>query len=145
MVQEVRQVMLNVDEIVAAIDDYRQISPEFLPAGKITSCQITDFDSVNIAIEIMRDGFIRQSSFTLRGAELLKPLVYFCLQKGIPLPRDGRKVALFGETAVMLCITRNMDVDLPAWIAAMRLDQIKSVTALSPADIDLGMIARRKA
>ncbi len=143
MVQEVRQVMLNVDEIVAAIHAYRKIAPDFLPEGKITDCKMLNTDSVNITIEIERDGFVRPAAFILKSTELLKPLVCFCLQKSIPLPKDGRKVALFGENAVMLCITRNMDFELPAWIASMRLDQIQSVTALSPADIKLGPVGAR--
>ncbi len=137
MVQEIREIMLGVDELVAAIEAYRQLSPEFLPPGKITNCFLTETNTVSISIEIAREGYSRNAEFILNKSDLLRPLACFCLQNGISIPKDGLKRAVIGKKAVSFVITYDLDVKIPAWIAPMRLDRIKSVASLTPGDIYL--------
>jgi len=68
MVLEVRKIVLNTDELVDAIDTYRQMTPEFLPAGRIVRCTTSKFGTVTVSIELRRDGFMRTAEFTLGHA-----------------------------------------------------------------------------
>ncbi len=135
MVQEVREIVLNPDELAEAIDIYRQLTPEFLPPGRIVQCRATKSRTVTVSVEIIRDGFKRVADFSIGQAQILRPLIGFCLKKGIPLPKDGQKEAMIAANIVVLYVTRNVNVELPPWTLAMRLDQVKSVEDLLPGDL----------
>lgn len=100
MTQETRKIILESDELVAALEAHRKATPDFLPGGAITSCKAgPDFIHV-----VMVSG-----DATLKSLDLLKTLIRFCLKHNIPLPRDGKKTYTLENGKPALTITLTID------------------------------------
>ena len=107
MVKEVRKIILSRDEIIAALESYRRTNFEFLPPGKIVRCEMKDGTPVNVGIEAMQGEKIRVTNSYLDSPRLLEPLIRFCLENKIVLPRNSRKVAMVGDNQASLLIQIN--------------------------------------
>lgn len=98
MVEEVRQITLNAAELMRALECYRAKNASFLPPGVIV-----DFStSANQTFKVMvnTEGGIRGTEFTF--ADLLEPVICFCIESGVPLPRASRKsVEMHGSNAML--------------------------------------------
>ncbi len=137
MVQEIRQIMLTEDELVHAIEAYRKVVPGFLPPGKITHCLFADEETVTVSIETPCNDGVKPVTFILQGFDIVEALITFCIQRNIPLPREGKKSANIKAKAASLWVTVNLNTETPAWVAPMQQTHLTSLVEASPADIVL--------
>jgi hypothetical protein len=107
MVEEVRKIMLSMDEIKAAYEAYRVTAPGFLPEGTILGCQTRE-DAVIVSIDASSSDTKKQYEVILRGIDVLRPLIRFCIENSIMLPRDGKKSVLIDKTRIVLVIELTM-------------------------------------
>jgi len=74
----------------------------YLPKGKIVAFEILDVTSVMVTVAT--DDSPEGVRVILNESKLLKPLIRFCLENNIMLPRDGHKSVLLTENNVTLCV-----------------------------------------
>jgi hypothetical protein len=113
MVQEMRRIVLNHEELKIALDSHRRMTADFLPEGLITSCNAVDGQNIKIAVQIPVGGSSRSVELTLVGDDLLEPLIRFCSENNIMLPRSGVKTVLIIKNQIVLSITINFDPEQP--------------------------------
>ncbi len=131
MVQDMRRIILSEEELVSAIESYRRMTPSFLPEGTVKTCAPSDAH-VSVTLQVPAGNSTNDVELKLSCADLLKPLIRFCLENNIILPRDGKKVALISQGQVILGITLDLNVDCSEFISPMRLSHLAN---LSPADL----------
>jgi hypothetical protein len=105
MVREVRGIMLSLDEVQNAFVCYQRMTPHFLPHSLIKGCK-TETDGVTLMVETASGGNStqRSSELTLRGIDVLRPLIRYCIENNIMLPREGRKSVLIKKDLIALHI-----------------------------------------
>jgi hypothetical protein len=112
MVKEMRKIILSRDECIAALESYKRTNFEFLPVGKILKCELKAGSPVIVGIEIAGAITMKLTECTLEPPKLLEPLIRFCIEHNIVLPRNSRKSALTGDDQAVLYIqmstTENM-------------------------------------
>src|SRR6185295_5618547 len=97
MVSEVRTILLNEEEVVTALTSYRRLNPGFLPSGKITGCKARDEVEAIVVIAMQFGGIVKPMERTLSAEALLEPIIHFCIENNILLPRRGRKSVIFDD------------------------------------------------
>jgi hypothetical protein len=107
MVQELRQVILGKEEFISALESHSRMNVSFLPKGKIVAFEILDMSTVMITVAT--DENAEGVRVIMKESKLLKPLIRFCLENNIMLPRDGHKSVLLTENNVTLCIALEVD------------------------------------
>ena len=117
MVQEVRRIIFSQDELMAAFECYRRVTPDFLPEGRVVYCKPTDEMTVQVTLETNIDGTAQLQECTIRGVDVLKPLIRFCIEHRIMLPKEGRKTVALQHTSLVICIALTVHVDLPKYVA----------------------------
>ncbi len=127
MVQEVRNIILSMDEIHTAFECYQRITPEFLPKGTIISCKTMD-NAVVLAVDIQYGATPQRQLLTYKGLDVIKPLIRFCIENNIMLPRDGRKSVLIEGDRIILHVELDLNMDMPTSLSPMQMKHIdKSV------------------
>ena len=130
MVQDIRRIILSEEEITSAIESYRRMTKGFLPEGIISSCKACDEQNVSIMMKAADGNTANDVELKLSCADLLRPLVRFCLENNIMLPRDGKKTALISKNQIMLCITLDLDFDLTETAKPMSISHLPPDDAL---------------
>jgi hypothetical protein len=108
MVKEMRKIILTKDELITALDAYKRSDFEFLPPGKIIGCALKAGEPVTVALETMYANKIQATEFNLEPQRLLEPMIRFCLENNIVLPRNSKKSALIGDDQAALYIQIGM-------------------------------------
>ena len=111
MVQEVRRIILSQAEIICAFDSYRRMSPQFLPLGQIIDCKPQNNGSVLLLLDIPAGSGFHQTEITLKDTDVLLPIIRFCLENNIMLPKAGKKSIIVNNNVLALDIKINMDTD----------------------------------
>ncbi len=113
MVQEFRRIVLSTEEVEDALEIYRRIAPAFLPEGKIARCNVTEYGVVKLMLETKREGGQpHQTYHTLQALDILKPIVGFCIEHQIPLPKSGRKLIEMQRGCVVLRVELTIEVNI---------------------------------
>lgn len=120
MVQEIRDIILSLDEVLLAFDGYHRITPGFLPKDSvIIGCKTLDGAVVLSAIVI--DGSLReQKELMFKGVDVLRPLIRFCIENNVMLPRDGKKSILIDHDKIRIHIELILGLEMPAALSPMR-------------------------
>lgn len=113
MVQEYRKIILSTDELMLALEIYRKIAPTFIPEGKIVRCSALEYGAVKILLETGEGDKKQQNPLTLQSADILKPVIGFCIEHKIMLPRAGRKSVEVQRGSVALKIELTLQVEFP--------------------------------
>jgi hypothetical protein len=87
MAHEIRTIFLTKDELVVAFCSYRRQNPAFLPAGKIINCTV---ESDKVMVDMTGEALV-----LLDASKLVEPLVRFCIESNIMLPKQSRKTVVF--------------------------------------------------
>ncbi len=133
MVQEVRKIILTAEEMAAAFDSYRRVTPHFLPDGNIVRCAQAPDHAVTVVIEAPAPaGGAAPAQFTFKGVNILRPLIRFCIENNIMLPRDGHKSVIVDDKGFTLCIELNMQIDLTESCAPMSVADVKGIVEILP-------------
>jgi hypothetical protein len=131
MVMDIRRVTLSEYELTAALVSYQRVTPEFYPTGKIIDCKPTADGKILATLENDSQS-PRRWEVTLKPSDALKPLIRFCLENNIMLPRNGQKSVSIADNRVALYVVLNLDVDLAGSLDPMRVTHLNAVT---PADL----------
>ncbi len=107
MVQELRQIIFGKEEFISALEAHSRMNISYLPKGKIVAFEILDVTSVMVTVAT--DDSPEGVRVILNESKLLKPLIRFCLENNIMLPRDGHKSVLLTENNVTLCIALEVE------------------------------------
>lgn len=107
MVEEIRRIMFTQEELVTAFDSYRRATPGFLPAGQIVSCTPSDHA---ISVALKTDTASPTLDYTFKGSEAIRPLIRFCLENNIMMPRAGQKSLYVRNGAASLYVVYNLNV-----------------------------------
>ena len=127
MVQDIRKIGFTNNELLTAFECYGRTTPKFLPGGKILSCNPVDDDGVNIRIAMEYGSTVHEVEFIYRGNDVLKPLILFCIENNIMLPRDGRKSFAIVEGRAIVTIELDLDLDLTAAMAPLTNEHIRLI------------------
>ena len=99
MVEEVRKILLNRDELLAAIGEYRRVTGEFMPNGTILGCSSPTPSTLKIGLDALYGSV---TEITLDDKAVLEPVIKYCIDNKIVLPRTARKVLRFeGDKAAL--------------------------------------------
>ncbi len=130
MVHEVRRIILTSDELLAAFDGYRRITPNFLPEGQIMNCAPEE-GAVRVTIRKMTSTQEYNTDIMVRGMDAVKPLIRFCLENNIMIPKDGQKSFYVKDGSASLYIVLNINLEMvsPTYIAS------DTTRSLSPEDV----------
>jgi hypothetical protein len=129
--REIRRIIISNDELLLAFASYSRKTPNFLPPGKLLSC--TPHGSpgveseVRIRIETNFNNLIKNIELVYRGVDVLQPIILYCLENNITLPREGRKVFMVVESQANLMIDLNLDYDLVFEEAPMTSEDISRI------------------
>jgi hypothetical protein len=123
MVQDIRNVILSLDEVHSAFVCYQRISPGFLPRDTIAGCR-TGENAVILTVDIAAGTTRQRGELTFKGIDVLKPLIRFCIENNIMLPRDGRKSIIIEPDRIMLHIELDLDAEMPASLSPLQMNNI---------------------
>lgn len=118
MVQEIRNIMLSMDEVQAAFMAYQRVAPDFMPKGHVVACK-TAGESVVITMELTYGGSSQRSDIVFKGIDVLKPLIRFCIENNVMLPRDGRKSIIYKADRIVMHIELDLAIDMPTTVKPM--------------------------
>jgi hypothetical protein len=90
MAKETRQIMLNCDEMAAALGALRNAQPERIPPGRIIALR-PDADGVTIDVRHRDDFGPLNGSHFLSAETVREAMIRFCLENNVPLPLRARK------------------------------------------------------
>jgi hypothetical protein len=128
MVQEVRDIMLSMDEMLMAFQCYQRVTPQFLPQAKILDGKIND-DTVVLNVEANVAGTPQHAEVIINSGDVLKPLIRFCIENNIMLPFDGKKSVRIQKNIIMLHIDLDLSVDAPALVSPLKLDNMEKAVS----------------
>jgi hypothetical protein len=95
---EYRLITLSNEELGVALASFRRVNPDFLPPGSMTLFLVTR-DGLEVTIAAA-DGTTSRSAVAFDA--LVEPLISFCLDSNIKLPRAAQKRAVVSEGALAL-------------------------------------------
>ncbi len=107
MVQDIRRVTLNTDELVQALNAYRTVAGNFLPAGAIDGFDVIDASSINVTL--IPKGSTDKKQVVVTDSLLVPVMIRFCIENNIMLPKQGQKSALVAQGGISLCITLDVE------------------------------------
>jgi len=134
--QDLRRIVFSNEELQWAFEAYARRMPEFLPTGKLLSCvpvgQAGTESAVRIIMLTDEGGEKKEAELIYRGTDVLQPLILFCLENNVMLPRDGRKAFLVVDASANLIIELNLEFDLAYEEAPFRSEDIDNLKNDSP-------------
>ena len=114
--QEIRRIIFSKSELFSAFSAYAKKTPNFLPAGNLLYCvpigQIGAESKVRARVETIPGDPSKEIDVIFYGEDAVEPLIFFCLENGIVLPREGRKTFLVVEGEANLVIELDLDFGL---------------------------------
>jgi hypothetical protein len=104
---EIREVILDQDELLQAIHSYTRTLPTKYPPGRVVaSASRSTPEGLLIEASINPPNCGDQVITTqLTGDAPVEMLVRFCLENNIPVPRSGKKMVRAAESGMVLTIT----------------------------------------
>jgi hypothetical protein len=101
MPTEVRQIIFQTNEVVAAIREYRRRHNLSLPTGRVHAVNIK---AAGIAVLGVIDGTgVQREEVVIEAEELFGALLLFCKERHIPLPSTGQKtVQKHGQSVTLM-------------------------------------------
>jgi hypothetical protein len=122
MVQEVRDIKLSLEEVYYAYECYQRITPTFIANANLVSCKTVKADASVIVTVDKTDGSSPQrQELTFKGLDILKPLIRFCIENNIMLPRDGNKSILIEDDKVIMHIELDLGTDMPTALSPLQM------------------------
>lgn len=115
MVEELRKIILTKEEIFAAIDSFRRANPDFLPNGDFVNCQAEKDGNITLIVKLAYGKKNQNMEFNFTLADLLGPIVQFCVENNIVLPRNSRKcVKMEGDKIALYIAMETPQTNIPA-------------------------------
>ena len=127
MVQESRKITFSTAELGMAFEAYGHRTPKFLPAGKLLACELVDDDGVKLTFAMEYGCSTHDVEFVYRGLDVLRPLILFCIENNIMMPREGRKTFSIIDGKATLSIELDLDIDLSVTTAPLTSEHVKHI------------------
>lgn len=108
MVQEVRRIMFSNDELIAAYESHARMSSGFLPEGTIINCKPQN-GCVLVTIS-GPSGHV--SDLLFHEPEAIRPLIRYCLEHNILLPKGGQKSLFCKDGCASLYIVYSPEMEV---------------------------------
>lgn len=121
MAREFHQIVFSLDEVMRAVSAYRRNHPDFLPAGTVKR-HVLSGTKLTLSIELTYAGNRQIMDFVLDASQLADPIVKFCAENNIAVPRADRRNMKFAnnELILELVAAAGDTVPLPAMAQAPR-------------------------
>jgi hypothetical protein len=101
MPKEFHQIVFSLKEVVGALDAYRRNHADFLPPGPIQRHALSG-SKLTLSIEMPYAGNRQLLDFTLDANQLIDPMIKFCAENNIVVPRADRRVMKFDNEELIL-------------------------------------------
>lgn len=121
---EIRRIVFTNEELIFAFSAYSRITPNFLPVGKLLSCTPVSGTDTGSGALLKIETPSGISELTYSGTDVLQPLILFCIENNIMLPREGRKSFLVLDSRASIVIDLNLEFDLAFEEAPMTSEDI---------------------
>ncbi len=119
MVEELRKVILTKEEILTAMDTYRRSVPDFLPHGDIVAYNEGPESTLIVCVRMAYGKNVQNMDFSFKLNDLLGPVIQFCVENNIILPRNSRKcVKMEGERVALYIVMEAPNLS-PVQVAAI--------------------------
>ena len=142
MVHEVRNIMLSLDEVNTAFVCYQRITSDFLPNCTILECK-SDGKGIVLTVEDATGPIPRTKEHAFQGLDVVKPLIRFCIENNIMLPRDGKKSVVFETDKVVLHVELNLSMDMPTTLSPMNMSHVGKMLDDGQAPKTLTLVSQR--
>ncbi|RJF94409.1 hypothetical protein D3874_00735 [Oleomonas cavernae] len=106
MPTETRHISFRPHEIVAAIGDFHARRKLPIPKGKVLGISFTEAPNIQTTLSIRPDDEAEPVDFTLTSETLAAALVFYCINRSIPLPAMATKRLQRNGDEIALVITR---------------------------------------
>lgn len=126
MVRKVRKIMMSLDEVCRAYECYQRVTPDFLPKAGIIACKTAD-GAVILTVERTDGASSQRQEIIFKGFDIFKPLIRFCIENNILLPRDGTKSISIEADKVVLHMELDLSVDMPTALRPMNMSHVDEV------------------
>jgi hypothetical protein len=110
LVREFRRIKPNRQELILALEAHNRMTLDFPPVGKILEL-IGLGDAIEIKMSVMSDDYDLVATMTRRGNRLLIPIIRYCVENNVTLPRAGTKPIDIEEDGLSLCIAIDTEMD----------------------------------
>ncbi len=127
MVQESRKITFSTAELGMAFVAYGHRTPKFLPAGKLQACELVEDDGVKLSFAMEYGCSTHDVEFIYRGLDVMRPIILFCIENNIMMPREGRKTFSISDGKAILTIELDLDIDLSVTTAPLTSEHIKHI------------------
>ncbi|HEU0118305.1 MAG TPA: hypothetical protein VFR09_06695 [Alphaproteobacteria bacterium] len=132
--------MLTPDELLAAFESHRRATPGFMPQGTLLDCVPTANNAILVTMQMPPGSGQTKGEFLYKNDDAVKPLIRFCLEHGIMLPRDGQKTLYIKDGVASLYVVLNVTIDVSEHLPQQRADRSHP---FMPADIAIQPTAAR--
>ncbi len=88
---EHRQIVFGKNELNAAIAAHRECHDDSIPEGRVTACSVDAHKRVAVLIAFLKDGEQKPSVVEVSASTVAAALISYCMEKGIPIPRQSHK------------------------------------------------------
>ena len=92
MPREIRHIMFSIEELELALKSYNRIEKKKLYHGTLTGCQIEPGKGISFTLAEDQEAVGTKTKNVLEFSVLLEPLVRFCIENNIVLPRASNKI-----------------------------------------------------
>ncbi|MBV9116960.1 MAG: hypothetical protein JOY63_06310 [Acetobacteraceae bacterium] len=99
------------DELRQAVEAFRRVTPDVLPAGALRAIRVEDGDASPVLTASVQAGE-RVLDVRLRDTSVLALLVRFCLENNVPIPKRGNKAVRLVDGLLTLVIDYGSDATL---------------------------------
>lgn len=86
MPTESRSIVFSPQEIVTAVADFHDKRKLPIPKGKVVGLAFSAPPDIEGTFHILADGAEAPANFVLNSTTLAAALVFYCINRGIPLP-----------------------------------------------------------
>ncbi|MCF4167482.1 hypothetical protein L2U69_17680 [Zavarzinia compransoris] len=105
MPRETRSLFFSPHEIVAAVADFHLRRKMPIPKGKIVSMSFSAPPDIEATFQILAEGETVPARFVLKGETLAAALVFYCINRSIPMPALSRKQLRKADDGLELVIS----------------------------------------
>ena len=91
MPTETRSITFAPHEIVAAVADFHLRRKMPIPKGKIVTMSFTAPPEIEGHFQVLADGETMPADFVLKSETLAAALVFYCINRSIPMPALAQK------------------------------------------------------
>lgn len=103
MTEETRSITFSPNEIVTAIAEFHFRRKLPIPKGKVVEMSFTAPPEIEVHLRIQGEGEASPAEFNLKSETVAAALVFYCINRSIPLPALARKqLRLHGDGLELL-------------------------------------------